>query len=137
MCEMNSTISLFAISLLMLVAVLACAILTGFAPYGSPAEVIKTFYSACNSGNYSVAERLLVPEADLVLNRHIGAVGGGLREICDEETKQRHLQKVAILHQEVRGDIAQVRYMLYYADGSAIEDSQGLVVKHWVWKISP
>jgi hypothetical protein len=139
MCEMNGKISLFAISLLMLVlvAVLAFAILTGFAPYGSPAEVIKTFYSACNSGNYSVAERLLVPEANRVLNRHIGAVGGGLREICDEETKQRHLQKVEILHQEVRGDIAQVRYMLYYADGSAIEDSQGLVVKHWVWKISP
>jgi hypothetical protein len=27
--------------------------------------------------------------------------------------------------------------MLYYADGSAIEESQGLVVKHWVWKIAP
>ena len=134
---MNGKISLFAISLLMLVTVLAFAILTGFAPYGSPAQVIKTFYSACNSGNYSVAEGLLVPEANRALNRHIGAVGGGLREICDEETKHRHLQKVEILHQEVRGDIAQVRYMLYYADGSAIEDSQGLVVKHWTWKISP
>ena len=134
---MNGKISLFAISLLMLVTVLAFAILTGFAPYGSPAQVIKTFYSACNSGNYSVAEGLLVPEANRALNRHIGAVGGGLREICDEETKQRHLQKVEILHQEVRGDIAQVRYMLYYADGSAIEDSQGLVVKRWVWKIAP
>jgi len=134
---MNDKISLFAISLLMLVTVLAFAILTGFAPYGSPAQVIKTFYSACNSGNYSVAEGLLVPEANRALNRHIGAVGGGLREICDEETKHRHLQKVEILHQEVRGDIAQVRYMLYYADGSAIEDSQGLVVKHWTWKISP
>ena len=42
MCEMNGTISLLAISLLMLVAVLTFAILTGFAPYGSPAEVIKT-----------------------------------------------------------------------------------------------
>jgi len=134
---MNGKISLFAISLLMLVTVLAFAILTGFAPYGSPAQVIKTFYSACNSGNYSVAEGLLVPEANRALNRPIGAVGGGLREICDEETKHRHLQKVEILHQEVRGDIAQVRYMLYYADGSAIEDSQGLVVKHWTWKISP
>jgi hypothetical protein len=137
MSEMNGKISLLAISLLMLVTVLAFAILTGFAPYGSPAQVIKTFYSACNSGNYSVAEGLLVPEANRALNRHIGAVGGGLREICDEETKHRHLQKVEILHQEVRGDIAQVRYMLYYADGSAIEDSQGLVVKHWTWKISP
>ena len=83
------------------------------------------------------ADRLLVPEANRVLTRHIGAVGGGLREICDEETKQGHLQKVEVLHQEVRGDVAQVRYMLYYADGSAIEDSQGLVVGHWVWKISP
>jgi hypothetical protein len=128
---------LFAISLLMLIAVLVFAILTGFAPYGSPAEVIKTFYSACNSGNYSVAERLLVPEANRVLTRHIGAVDGGLRGICDEETKQGHLQKVEVLQQEVRGEVAQVRYMLYYADGSAIEESQGLVVKHWVWKIAP
>ena len=134
---MNGTVWLLAISLLMLVAVLALAFLTGFNPYGSPAEVIKTFYSACNSGNYSLAERLLVPEANRVLNRHIGAVGGGLREVCEEETKQRHLRKVEILHQEVRGDIAQVRYVLYFADGSAIEDSQGLVLKHWVWKISP
>jgi Domain of unknown function (DUF4878) len=137
MSEMNGNIWLFAISLLMVVAVLAFAILTGFAPYGSPAEVIKTFYSACNSGNYSVAERLLVPEANRVLTRHIGAVDGGLRGICDEETKQGHLQKVEILQQEVRGEVAQVRYMLYYADGSAIEESQGLVVKHWVWKIAP
>src|SRR5262249_51176115 len=137
MCEMNGTISLFAISLLLLVAVLAFAILTGFAPYGSPAEVITTFYSACNSGNYSVAERLLVPEANRVLTRHIGAVDGGLRGICDEETKQGHLQKIEILQQEVRGEVAQVRYILYYADGSALEESQGLVVKRCVWKIAP
>jgi len=120
-----------------LVAALAFAILTGFAPYGSPAEVIKTFYSACNSDNYSVAERLLVPEANWVLTRHIGTVDGGLRGICDEVTKQGHLQKVKIIQQEVRGELAQVRYMLYYADGSTIEESQGLVLKHWVWKIAP
>src|ERR1700757_4418682 len=88
MCEMKGAIWVFAISGLMLVAVLAFAILTGFVPYGSPGEVIKTFYSACNNGNYSVAERLLVPEANRVLTRHIGAVDGGLRGICDEETKQ-------------------------------------------------
>jgi hypothetical protein len=134
----NGTILLlFAMCLAMLVAVLAFAMLTGFAPYGSPADVIKTFYSACNSRNYPVAERLLVPEANRVLTRHIGAVEGGLRGICDEATKQGHLQKVEILQQEVRGEVAQVRYMLYYADGSAIEESQGLVVKHWVWKIAP
>jgi hypothetical protein len=134
----NGTILLlFAMCLAMLVAVLAFAMLTGFAPYGSPADVIKTFYSACNSRNYPVAERLLVPEANRVLTRHIGAVEGGLRGICDEATKQGHLQKVEILEQEVRGEVAQVRYMLYYADGSAIEESQGLVVKHWVWKIAP
>ena len=134
---MNGTVRLLAISLVMLAAVLAFAMLIGFAPYGSPAEVIKTFYSACNSGNYSVAEKLLVPEANWVLTRHIGAVDGGLRGICDEETKQGHLEKVEILQQEVRGEVAQVRYMLHYADGSTIEESQGLVVKYWVWKIAP
>jgi len=124
-----------AISLIMLLAVLAFAILTAFAPYGSPAEVIQTFYSACKNGNYSVAERLLVP--DRLLTSDIAAVDGGLRGICDAETRQGHLQKVEILQQEVRGNVAQVRYMLYYADGSAIEESQGLVVEHWVWKIAP
>src|ERR1700756_780286 len=88
MCEMQDTKWLFAISVLMLVTVLAFTTLNGLVPYGSPAEVIKTFYSACNNGNYSVAERLLVPEANRVLTRHIGAVDGGLRGICDEETKQ-------------------------------------------------
>lgn len=134
---MNGTVCIFAISLFMLVAVFAFAILTGFSPYDSPAEVIKTFYSACNSSNYAVAERLLVPEANWVLTRHIGAGEGGLRGICDLETRQGHFQKVEILQQEVRGDLAQVRYTVYYADGSAIEESQGLVIKHWRWKIAP
>lgn len=134
LCEMTGTIW-FAI--LTLLAVLTFAALTRLAPYGSPAEVIKTFYFACNSGNYSVAERLLVPEANRVLNRHLGAVGGGLPEICDEETKQRHLQKVVILHENVRGELAQVRYMLYYADGTTTEDRQWLVARYWVWKIAP
>ena len=121
----------------MLVAVLAFAMLTGFAPYGSPADVIKTFYSACNSRSYPVAERLLVPEANRVLTRHIGAVDGGLRAICDEETKQGHLQRVEVLQQEVHGELAQVHYMLHYADGSTMEGSQGLVLKRWGWKIAP
>lgn len=136
LCEMNGSAS-FAVSVSMLVLVLAFAILTRWVPYGSPGQVIKTFYSACNSGNYSVAERLLVPEANRVLTLHIGAVDGGLPGICEEETKQRHLQRVEVLHEEIHGDLAQVRYKLYYADGSSIEDSQGLVVRHWVWKISP
>jgi hypothetical protein len=72
-----------------------------------------------------------------VLTRHTGAVDGGLQGICNEETKQGHLQKGGIFQQEIRGEVAQVRYMVYYADGSAIEESQGLVVKHWVWKIAP
>jgi len=134
--EMNGSAS-FAISVSMLILVLAFAIWTGLVPYGSPAEVIKTFYSACNSGNYSVAERLLVPEANRVLTLHIGAVDGGLPAICAEETRQGHLQRVEVLHEEVHGDLAQVRYKLYYADGATIEDSQGLVVRHGVWKISP
>jgi hypothetical protein len=137
MCEMKDTIWLFAISVLMLVVVLAFALGTGFVPYDSPPEVIKTFFSACNSGNYSVAESLLVPEVNRELTRHVGAVDGGLRAICDEETKQGHLQRVEVLQQEVRGELAQVHYMLYYADGSTIEGSQGLVLKRWGWKIAP
>ena len=133
---MNGTIWLLTISLLMLVAVLAFVILTRFGgPYSSPAEVIEAFYSACNSGNYSVAERLLVP--DRLLTSDIAAVDGGLQGICAAETKQGHLQKVEILQQEVRGEVAEVRYTLYYADGSALEETQGLVMKHSVWKIAP
>ena len=133
---MNAT-TLFAISVSMLVLVLAFAILTGLVPYGSPAEVIKTVYSACNSGNYSVAGRLLVPEANRALTLHMSAVDESLQGICEEETKQGHLQRVEILQEEVHGDLAQVRYKLYYADGTTIEDSQGLVERHWAWKISP
>jgi hypothetical protein len=134
--EINAT-TLFAISVSMLVLVLAFAILTGLVPYGSPAEVIQTVYSACNSGNYSVAGRLLVPEAKRALTLHISAVDESLQGICEEETKQGHLQRVEILQEEVHGDLAQVRYKLYYADGTTIEDSQGLVERHWAWKISP
>jgi hypothetical protein len=67
----------------------------------------------------------------------MGAVDGGLPAICDVETKQGHLQRVEILHQEVEGEIGRVQYKLYYADGSALEETQGLIVKHWGWKIAP
>ena len=134
---MKDNILVFAISVLMLVAVLAFIILPGFVPHDSPAQVIKTFFSACSSGNYSAAERLLVPEVNQVLTRQIGAVDGGLRAICDEETKQGHLQRVEVLQQEVHGELAQVHYRLYYADGSTMEGSQGLVLKRWSWKIAP
>jgi hypothetical protein len=137
MYESNGSIWLFAISVLMLVAVLAFSILTGFVPYGSPAEVLGTFYSACNSGDFTLAGKLLEPQANRVLTLHIGAVEGGLPEICDTETKHGHLRSVEFLHQEIRGDVGHVRYRLYYEDGSTIEDSQGVVTKHWVWKITP
>ncbi|HTS09444.1 MAG TPA: hypothetical protein VMP68_28025 [Candidatus Eisenbacteria bacterium] len=137
MSEMNGTVWLLATSVFMLVAVVAFAILTGFVPYGSPAEVIQTFYSACNSRDYSVAERMLVPDVNWVLSHHVGAVDGGLPAICDVETKQGHLQRVEILHQEIRGEIGRVQYRLYYADGSALEETQGLIIKHFGWKIAP
>ncbi len=119
----------------MLVAVLAFTTATRFIHYGSPAEAITAFHSACNSRRYSVAEKLLVPEG--LLTNDIAAVDGGLRAICDVETKQGHLQKIEVLNEEIRGETARVRYRLYYADGSTIEDSQGLVVEHWAWKIAP
>jgi hypothetical protein len=137
MCEMNGTVWLLAISVFMLLSVFAFAILTGFVPYGSPAEVLQTFYSACNSHDYSVAERTLVPQANWVLTHHIGAVAEGLPGICEIETKQGHLERVEILDQEVRGEIARIRYKLYYSDGSTLEEIQGLVLKHWGWKIAP
>ncbi len=135
--EIDDTTGLLVISVLMLIAVLASATLTGFVPYASPAEVIQAFYAACNSRDYSVAERTLVPEASWVLAHHIGAVDGGLPRICDIETKQGHLQRVEILRQEIHGEIGRVRYRLHYADGTAVEDSQGLVMKHWAWRIAP
>jgi len=137
MCEMNGTAWLLATSMFMLIAVVAFAIMTGFVAYGSPAEVIQTFYSACNSRNYSVAERMLVPDVNWVLTHHVGAVDGGLPGICDIETKQGHLQRVEILDEEVHGEIGKVRYKLYYGDGTTLEETQGLVVKHWGWKITP
>ena len=45
----------------------------------------------------------------------------GCEAICDEETKQGHLQRVEVLQQEVRGELAQVHYTLYYADGSTMK----------------
>ena len=136
---LKDAIWLFAISVLMLVAVLAytSANRTPFVPYRSPEEVIKAFFSACNNGNYSAAERLLVPEANQVLTRHLGAVDGGLRGICDEETRQGHLRSVEVLQQEIHGGLADVRYKVSYADGSTIEGRQGLVFKRGVWMISP
>ena len=135
--ELDSSRWLLLISGLLLLAVLAVAFVTGFVPYGSPGEVIKTFYSACNTGNYSLAAELLVPEANWALSHQIGAVEEGLSGICVAETKQGHLDRVEIVHQELRGDIARVRYVLYYTDGSTAEESQGLVIKHWAWKIAP
>ncbi len=74
---------------------------------------------------------------DRLFTSDIDAVDGGLRAICDAETKQGKLQGIEVLDEEVRGEAGRVRYILHYSDGSTIEDSQGLIMKDGVWKITP
>lgn len=103
----------------------------------SPSDVVKTAYMAANEGNYSEADKYLASEVINALKGGLGPVsGGGAKGLWDEITRKRTIDKVEIVKEEIRGDVATVSYKIYYKDGSNIEESQMVVKERGDWKVN-
>ena len=104
---------------------------------GSPSDVMKTFYVACNDAKYSEADRLLTTATREQVNGALGAMIGGLKGYCDSQTKFGRLQKSEILKEDIRGEGAELRIKLYYKDGSSADVTMSLTKVEGTWKLSP
>lgn len=111
--------------------------LFGGAAGGSPSDVIKTFYVACNDAKYSEADRLLTTATRELMNGELGAMLGGLKGYCDSQTKIGSLQKTELLKEDIRGEGAELRIKLYYKDGSSADVTMSLTKVEGTWKLSP
>jgi hypothetical protein len=112
---------------MLMLLVLACSATTARAPL--PAETVAAFYSAVNTAAYKEAKDYLAPEA-------LEAVRGdaALRHFGDAQVSDRTLERIEILKEEVRGDLAEVRVELYFDSGLALH--RGLLVRrNGIWKI--
>jgi hypothetical protein len=94
-----------------------------------PAETVAAFYKAANTAAYQEAESYLTPEALKAIKN-----GTPFREFCDAQTADRTLERIEVLKEEVRGDVAEVRVELYFDAGLALH--RGILVRrNGVWKI--
>lgn len=93
-----------------------------------PAETFAAFYRAANRAAYTEAESYFTPEALKKIQ--------GFRKFCDSETAGRTLERFEILKEEVKGDIAEVRVELYYANEGLALHLARLQRRDGVWRIS-
>jgi hypothetical protein len=94
-----------------------------------PAETVTAFYRAANTAAYREAESYLTPEALKAITD-----GTAFPEFCNAQTADRTLERIEVLKEEVRGDVAEVRVELYFDAGLALH--RGILVRrNGVWKI--
>lgn len=98
---------------------------------------MTAFYSACNDGKYSEAEKYLAPETQEFLKGGLGIFAGGLQGYCGLQTKNGELQKIEILTEVVRGEGATVYYKFHCSDGTSKEYGDKMIKKDGSWKIGP
>jgi hypothetical protein len=92
-----------------------------------PAETFAAFYRAANRAAYSEAESYFTPEALKEIRT--------FRKFCDSETGGRTLERLEILKEEVKGDVAEVRVELYYANEGLALHLARLERRNGVWRI--
>lgn len=103
----------------------------------SPSDVVKDLYSAANEGKYSDAEKLFSQETLNAIKGLLGQMGGGLKGICDENTKNGSITRVEILKEEIRGEGATVIARIYFKDNTTKEnDKTSLIKEKGIWKIT-
>jgi hypothetical protein len=102
----------------------------------SPAEVVKSAYTAGNQGRYSEAESYLSTEAEAAVKSQLGAMGGGVKGVWDHNTRNGTIDRIEILSEEVRGEGATVHFRLHFKDGNTKEDGEPLIKEKGHWKIT-
>jgi hypothetical protein len=129
----DRVISVVLLSLTVMVA--GCSKLGG----RSPSEVVTRVHTACNEGKYSEAQDHFSSSTKALINGPLGAAAGGMKGLCDKQTRKGALPRVEILKENIRGEGATVDYRLHFKDGTTKEDHDDLIKEDGQWKeaISP
>jgi hypothetical protein len=103
----------------------------------SPGDVVKAFYDSANEGLYSEAEALLSESAKNAVHGELGSAGGGIKAVCDHNTRNGTIAAVEILKEDIRGEGATVLAKITYKDGSTNDhDRTQLIKEKGSWKIT-
>lgn len=97
----------------------------------SPEDVVKAFFAAANAGKYSEAEKYLSSSAKMLV-----VLGGGIKELADEKTRDGTIDRVEILKVEKRGEGAKVYYRIHYKYDKPKDDDMSLIIEEGEWRIS-
>jgi hypothetical protein len=122
---------------------IACVLLVtcscGLGHKSSPSDVVLEAYKAANEGKYAEVEKYLsfdTVDAIKAATEAFGSWVGGMKGTWDKATRNRTIEKIKILNEEIRGDKAKVRYRIHFKDGSAKDDDVNLVKEGGQWKIT-
>ena len=103
----------------------------------SPGDVAKAFYAAANEGRYSEAEQMLSEDAKNFIKGTLGQMVGGIKGICDQNTRDGTIARVDIQKEEVRGEGATVIAKISFRDGSSKDDDKtSLIREKGSWRIT-
>jgi hypothetical protein len=100
---------------------------------GTPSDVVKAFYKACNHGEYSKAEKLVTRDS-LERMASLG-IAGSLSAYCDGLTEKGTLKRIETVGEKVRGEGTVVRLRFVYENGTVDEGREALIKRNGVWKI--
>ncbi len=100
----------------------------------TPTEVVKAFYSACNDGQYSKAEKLATKESIDYLKATF-ALAGSLKGYCDQITEEGTLVRLEIIGEKVRGEGARVTYNFHFKGGRSEPGEESLVKTDAGWRL--
>ena len=104
-------------------------------PGASPTAVVQDFYMAANGGKYSEAEAMLAKETKDAISGLWGQLAGGLKGICDKNTKNGTITSIDPISEEIRGEGRTVVITIHFKDGSAKEkDKTGLIRRDGKWQ---
>jgi hypothetical protein len=103
----------------------------------SPSDVVKNAYAACNRGEYSKAEDLFSSDLKKAIHSDMGVAIGGIKRMCDTNTKGGTLTGVDVKSETIRGEGATVIADLHYKDGRTKQgDKNELIKENGAWKLT-
>jgi len=94
-------------------------------------------YAACNEGRYSEIESILTADLLSATKGPLGQMAGGIKGICEKNTRGGTLVKVVVLKEDIRGEGATVTANLHFKDGNVKHDDiTELVKEKGSWRVS-
>jgi hypothetical protein len=106
--------------------------LAGCSHTRSPSATVRAAYENCNAGKYSEAEPLM--SKDLIST---AASFGGVKTLCDINTRNGTIKDIATSGEEIRGESATVTMIFTFNDGTKVSGFHAPLIKEGgVWKVA-